>query len=610
MIRIHDIKLKIGEPTDRLPAKVERKLRLPAGTVEAVSIARRSLDAREKPQLYYVYSLDIESRKSDGSLIEACKRTNTRWSVEKGVRFDIRPLERHTDEGGEVGSGSCYDTDVIGPRPVVVGFGPCGMFSALALAKYGLKPLVLERGGCMDERIAAVERFWNGGPLDPDCNVQFGEGGAGTFSDGKLTTGTKSPYSQWILERFVDAGASPEILYLQKPHIGTDVLRQVVVNIRKEIEALGGEVRFGCRLESVEIESGKVRSVRMQKDGNIEVVAADTVVLALGHSARDTVRQLYGQGLRMEQKPFSIGVRIEHPQSLIDMTQFGATHEELGIGPADYKLNVKVGDRYDSRQTGSAMRGVYTFCMCPGGYVINSSSEPGMLVTNGMSNSNRGSGIANSGLLADVLPTDYAPQYLPEGTDPTHPLAGMAFQEKYERLAFELGGGNYHAPIQTVGDFLGQHSSDEATAAQYDPSAGTDTVQDDPTAATGTASPSKLAPTFRPGTTPADLSKCLPDFAADAIRQAIPLLGRKLRGFDDPAAIMTGIESRSSSPVRIKRDPDTLQALLADDDGQIAGLYPAGEGAGYAGGIMSAAADGVRIAEKIAKNISSANKKQ
>ncbi len=584
MIQVSGIKLKIGESTERLPAKVESRLRVPKGTVESVRIVKESLDAREKPRLYHVYTLEIESQKPDEWLAEACRRTNTQCSPVNRVRKLIRPLEGLAEGTGGKDSRGAADL----PRPVVVGFGPCGMFAALALAEYGLKPVVLERGRCMEERVRAVEAFWNGGPLDPENNVQFGEGGAGTFSDGKLTTGTKSPWAEWILERFVDAGASPEILYKQKPHIGTDVLRTVVVNIRKRIEYLGGQVLFGCRLEKLDLSENAaeeqppsfcVRGVwfsgTSEKTAGQQYIPADNVVLATGHSARDTVRALYGQGLAIEQKPFSMGVRIEHPQSLIDMAQYGATHGDLGIGPADYKLNVKT----------ASGRGVYTFCMCPGGYVINSSSAPGMLVTNGMSNSDRGSDTANSALLADVLPQDYAPQYLPEGTDPEDPLAGLAFQEKYERLAFELGGGGYRAPVQTVGSFLGRTLD-----------AGTDA------SGTAQASPNALssAPTFRPGTTPADLRKCLPDFVSGALFEALPMLGRKLRGFDSPDAVMTGIESRSSSPVRIKRDPGTLEAS------GVKGLYPAGEGAGYAGGIMSAAADGVRIAEKIASTAASA----
>ena len=542
MIIIHGIKLKLGQDTGKLLRKAERQLGLELGAIDSVRIVKESLDAREKPVLYRVFSLELVSQKTDESLIEACDRTNTRYTAENPVRFEIRALQRHTEASSDLkakpGEAKTTGGDDV-PRPIVVGYGPCGMFAALALAEYGLRPVVLERGGRMEERVAAVERFWNGGPLDPECNVQFGEGGAGTFSDGKLTTGTKSPYSRWILENFVDAGASPDILIKQKPHIGTDVLRSVVVNLRKKTESLGGEIRFGCRLTEVLMEDGSVRGVRYMQDGTEKTLVTDTVILALGHSARDTIRELCAEGIRMEQKPFSMGVRIEHPQRLIDLAQYGAPHEELGIGPADYKLNVKT----------ASGRGVYTFCMCPGGYVIDASSVPGMLAVNGMSNSDRGSGTANSALLADVLPEDY---------DSDHPLAGVAFQEKYERLAFELGGGK--PPKQTVGSFMDK---------------------------------------TQPG-----IDRCLPGFVSDALREALPKLGRKLKGFDSPDALMTAIESRSSSPVRVKRDPETLEAFASGPSGDTAaikGLYPAGEGAVYAGGIMSAAADGVRIAVKIAE---------
>ncbi|MBR3301496.1 MAG: hypothetical protein IKI73_02375 [Firmicutes bacterium] len=344
MIQVSGIKLKIGESTERLPAKVESRLRVLKGTIESVRIVKESLDAREKPRLYHVYTLELKSQKPDEWLAEACRRTNTQWASVNRVRKTIRPLEWLSEStGGKTSRGAA-----VLPRPVVVGFGPCGMFAALALAEYGLKPVVLERGRCMEERVQAVEAFWNGGPLDPENNVQFGEGGAGTFSDGKLTTGTRSPWAEWILERFVDAGASPEILYKQKPHIGTDVLRTVVVIIRKRIEYLGGQVLFGCRLEKLDLEATEgggegrfsstgsaIRGVwfsgTSEKTAGLQYIPADSVVLATGHSARDTVRALYSQGLAMEQKPFSMGVRIEHPQSLIDMAQYGALHEDLGI---------------------------------------------------------------------------------------------------------------------------------------------------------------------------------------------------------------------------------------------------------------------------------------
>ena len=519
-------------------------------------VLRESVDAREKPDIFRVFTLGVESGRGDAWLKAAAKKKHLAVTDHVPDSFDIRPLERLPE----------------GPRPVVAGFGPCGMFAALALAKLGLKPIVLERGKSMQERVRAVEAFWTGGRMDPECNVQFGEGGAGTFSDGKLTTGTRSPYAGWILRTFAAAGAPESILYLAKPHIGTDVLRTAVVNIRKEIETLGGEVRIGCRLESLDIQDGRLCAVNYSLADEAGVrrtltLPCSGLILAIGHSARDTYKNLLSQDILMEQKPFSIGLRIEHPQQLIDLAQYGARHEELGLGPADYKLNVKT----------ASGRGVYTFCMCPGGYVVNSSSEEGAIVTNGMSNAARDSGTANSALLADVLPEDYSEKSLPEGISPSWPLAGAALQEKYERIAFKLGGGNGCAPAQTVGSFLGKPDAPDISEASSRPS-------------------------FLPGVKQADLSSCLPDFAADALREALPLLGRKLKGFDSPKALLTGIESRSSSPVRIKRDPDDLQGLTCSPEKSvICGFYPAGEGAGYAGGIMSAASDGIRTALKLAE---------
>ena len=535
MIRIHEIKLKTGVSTEKLLAKAENKMNVPRGTLNAVKIAKESLDAREKPLIYRVYSLDLISEKTDEWLAEACRKAKVRFDTVNELKFEIPRLNATVS------------------RPVVVGFGPCGMFAGLVLAKAGAKPVILERGASMEKRVAAVEAFWSSveqnsnstsgltaadAKFNPATNVQFGEGGAGTFSDGKLTTGTKSPYSRFILESFVDAGASPKILYKQKPHIGSDVLRNVVVNIRKQIEELGGEVLFETKLEGIISENGRITGVEISeaningsKTYNKRIIKTDAVILAAGHSARDTVRGLYTQGLAMEPKPFSMGVRIEHTQQLIDMAQYAAAHEELGIGAADYKLNVRTKED----------RGVYTFCMCPGGYVINASSHEGCVVTNGMSNSDRNAAYANSALLCDIRTSDY------ESEDP---LAGIAFQEKYEHLAFIAGGSNYRLPTESSGRFMQGSSL---------------------------------------------IDECLPDFVCKSLREAIPMLGRKLKGFDDPDAILYGIESRSSSPVRIKRDAESLEAL-ASDNSIIKGLYPAGEGAGYAGGIMSAAADGIKAA--------------
>ena len=511
MIRINEFKIRALEKTDTLPAKVERRLHLPSGGVKSFSIARESIDARQKPEVFKVYSLDIEAGMSDEQLLKACKKA--------GLKAEPAPKRKDIE---------IPDGKDLGFRPVIAGFGPCGMFAALTLAKAGAKPIVLERGPSMDERVKAVERFWKTGELNLKANCQFGEGGAGTFSDGKLTTGTRSEYQRFVLEEFVRMGASPEILYKQKPHIGTDVLRTVVVNLRKEIESLGGEIRFCTKLESLEAKDGKLISVKLE-DGS--VLETKSLILALGHSARDTVRALYELGLDMEKKPFSMGVRIEHPQSVIDKAQYGADAKDLGLGPADYKLSVKTKEG----------RGVYTFCMCPGGVVVNASSQEGCITCNGMSYFKRDSGKANSALLADVRKEDI------EGESP---LCGIAFQEKYEHLAYLLSGESYALPTETVGRFM----------------------------------------------TESELKKCLPTFVYDSLVEAIPMLGKKLKGFDDPGSLVYAIESRSSSPVRIKRNES---GFAMSGGSEIEGIYPAGEGAGYAGGIMSAACDGIRTAIKL-----------
>ncbi len=547
-VRIHEIKIKAQEAKGLSPQELEqlllkrtgRRLRLPSGSLRKIRIAKESLDAREKPDVYRVFSVDVlDSEFEPEELLAEARRAHVKAVVvtEEPVAF---PEKLTLPDSAK--------------RPVIAGFGPCGIFAALTLAKAGLQPVVLERGAAMDERVAAVERFWNEGVLDPRTNVQFGEGGAGSFSDGKLTTGTKDPVHRLILQTFVDAGADPDILYKQHPHVGTDVLRTVVVNLRHQIEALGGEVRFRTQLTDLTVADGALQAVEaLTPDGTTETIETDTIILALGHSARDSFAMLYGQGLQMEQKQFSMGVRIEHPQKAIDLAQLAALHEDLGVGAAEYKLSVRT----------KAGRGVYTFCMCPGGSVVASASEEGGLCTNGMSLRARDGENANSGLLVDVRPEDFGSG---------HPLAGVEFQRKYERLAFEAGGSDYKAPAQRVGAFLGGEND------------------------TRGLSPCDVLPqpTYRPGVKWTDLHKCLPDFVSHSLEEALPMLGRKLKGFDAPEAVMTGIEARSSSPVRIKRDAQGL--ALASQEESIAGIYPAGEGAGYAGGIMSAAADGYHAA--------------
>ena len=482
-----------------IPRKIEKKLgkRLKGAEITEWKIVKESIDARDKKNIKWIYTIDFET--------------------EPKIQLSL-------PEGGEQPYRFPKSGDaVLKERPVICGFGPAGMFCALLLAEAGYCPLVLERGKKAEERAADVERFWQDGVLDPESNVQFGEGGAGTFSDGKLVTGIKDPRTRKVLHELVSAGASADILYKHKPHIGTDVLRDVVQEIRKKIIRFGGEVLFSTKLSGIEAERGQLEAVTVLQNGTARRLKTKVLVLATGHSARDTMRMLYTRGLFMEQKPFSIGVRIEHPQRIIDLSQYGMPHEDAGLPPAEYKLS------YRSRNG----RGVYTFCMSPGGEVITASSENGMTATNGMSYHARDGAYANSALLVDVRTEDFG------GIDP---LAGIEFQEKYERLAFENSTAVNRPPCVMWGEFCG-------SAVQ----------------------------------------RSIPEFASSAIEEAMPYLARKLKDFDMPQARIFAVESRSSSPVRILRD--------AMYESNIKGLYPAGEGAGYAGGIMSAAADGIRIAE-------------
>lgn len=551
MLRIHEIKLNIGETTDKIPDRLLKKLGRRDVRLSSFQIIKESIDARDKGDIKLVYSVDFTLDKICGEAAEKVFVNQMEKSC-KGLKLELAPnMEYQYPEPG---------TAEMVHRPVVVGFGPCGMFAALILAQMGCRPIVIERGKSLDERIKDVQAFWENGVLNEESNVQFGEGGAGTFSDGKLTTQIKDPRVRKVLEEFVAAGAPTDILYKQKPHIGTDVLRNVVYNIRNRIRELGGEIHFESKLTGMDIETKVLKALIINES---ERLKTQDVVLSIGHSARDTFNLLYENGIPMEQKPFSIGVRIEHPQRRINKAQYGKNWETYALGAADYKLSYRCKNG----------RGVYTFCMCPGGYVIAAASQEGMLVTNGMSLHSRAAENANSALLVDVGIADFP--------GPS-PLAGIEFQQKYERLAFKAGGCDYRAPFQSVGDFTGRVPEKGMKLGS------------------GTAEPSdsdKVKPSYRPGVVQADLTRCLPEFAVEALREAIPELGKKLAGFDSPEALMTGIETRSSSPVRILRDKCYMSSVR--------GIYPAGEGAGYAGGIVSAAVDGIKIAEQIAKKYKS-----
>ena len=432
-------------------------------------------------------------------------------------------------------------------RPVIIGFGPAGMFAGLTLARAGEKPIIIEQGSDCDQRVKDVERFIKTGKLNTRSNIQFGEGGAGTFSDGKLNTGTKDVRARHILNDFYSHGAPEDILYNAKPHIGTDKLREVIKNIREEIISLGGEVRFNTKLTSIVINNNEIKSIETESDGTKNVIETDNVVLAIGHSSRDTLEMLYNKSIFMEQKSFSVGARIEHLREKIDKSQYGTFAGNKRLGAAYYKLNTQT----------SNGRGAYTFCMCPGGTVVPASSEENMVCVNGMSEFKRDAVNSNSALLVSVNPDDFGSE---------HPLAGIEYQRKIERKAYEAGGSNYIAPVQRVGDFLNKRQSAEF---------------------------GNVIPSYKRGSNFAQMDSILPEYVTDSMREAITALDRKLKGFADPDAILTAAETRSSSPVRITRNPDTLQSI------SVKGLYPCGEGAGYAGGIISAAVDGIKCAEKV-----------
>ena len=533
MLRLTELKLPLDHPPEALRAAILQRLAIKDDELLRFSIFKRSFDARKKHAMLLIYALDVEVKNEVALLKQFRSDRHLMPTPDTTYRF--------------VGQTS----EPLASRPIVVGFGPCGIFAALVLAQMGFKPIVLERGKAVRERTKDTWGLWRKHTLNPESNVQFGEGGAGTFSDGKLYSQIKDPkhYGRKVIAEFVKAGAPEEIRYVSKPHIGTFRLVGVVEAMRHEIEALGGEIRFEQRVTDVLIEEGpNGKNIRGVTLASGEILRSDHVVLALGHSARDTFEMLHTRGVFMEAKAFSIGFRIEHPQSLIDKARLGPNAGNPLLGAADYKLvhHAKNG------------RSVYSFCMCPGGMVVAAASEPNRVVTNGMSQYSRNERNANAGIVVGITPEDY----------PGGPLAGIELQRALESHAFELGGGNYEAPGQLVGDFLAGKPSTQLGSVE---------------------------PSYQPGVRLTDLASCLPDYAIEAIREALPAFDQQIKGFSMQDAVLTGVETRTSSPLRITRGED-YQSL------NVKGLYPAGEGAGYAGGILSAGVDGIRVAEAVALN--------
>ncbi len=542
MLRLTELKLALNHPPDAIRDAVLVRLGITPGDLLNLSVVRRGYDARRRSAISLVYAVDV------------------------AIRHEAEVLLRHQSDAGirpapDTTYRILHRIRAVAPRPVIIGAGPCGLLAALTLAEMGLRPIILERGKLVRERTRDTWGLWRRGVLVPESNVQFGEGGAGTFSDGKLYSGIKDPrhLGRKVLAEFVQAGAPEEILVASKPHIGTFRLVTVVEGLRAKIEALGGEYRFGCLVRDIVVDAGADGARRLRglilADG--EQIEATHVILAIGHSARDSFAMLHQRGVHIEPKPLSIGARIEHPQALIDRARFGRAAGHPSLGPADYKLVHHAGGG----------RSVYSFCMCPGGRVVAATSETGCVVTNGMSQYSRAEFNANAGIVVGVTPGDYSAPA--SGDHDPDPLAGVAFQLEWERRAFRAGGGTYAAPAQRVGDLLAGKASQRF---------------------------GDVEPSYRPGVQPADLADCLPAFAIEAIQEALRAFDRQVPGFAMHDAVLTGVETRTSSPIRITRDTQGHSVNTR-------GLFPAGEGAGYAGGILSAAVDGIRIAEAVAASI-------
>jgi uncharacterized protein len=543
MLRITEIKLPLVQADtlkhqdDKIRAAILKRLEIPESDLIHFEIFKRGVDARKSHAILYVYNIDIEVKSESQILARFKKDPHIKPAPDTSYKFVATNMQASEH------------------RPVVVGFGPAGIFAALILAQAGFKPIVLERGKEVRERTKDTWGLWRKGKLNPESNVQFGEGGAGTFSDGKLYSQIKDPkhYGRKVLQEFVKAGAPEEILYISHPHIGTFKLVSMVEEMRSTIISLGGEIRFNHRVTEIDVQDQQVHGVFLQTG---EYLPTRHLVLAVGHSARDTFEMVYNKGIFVEAKPFSIGFRIEHPQSLVDRARYGKSYSDdilQKLGAADYKLvhHAKNG------------RSVYSFCMCPGGTVVAATSEPNRVVTNGMSQYSRNERNANAGIVVGITPEiDY----------PDHPLAGIELQRQLESHAFVLGGSNYSAPGQLIGDFLANRPSTEF---------------------------GEVTPSYTPGVHLTNLESALPEFAINAIREAIPAFAKQIPNFDLADGILTGVETRTSSPIRIKRDDDTLQSINTK------GLFPCGEGAGYAGGILSAAVDGIKVAEAVSLSLNS-----